>query len=473
MRRFAQSCVRPTVLVLLLVTWYLAPVSPALADAAEPGKRIALVIGNAGYTSVSRLANPGNDARLIAETARKLGFTLVGGGAQIDLDKQHFDQMLQRFGQEIVGADVALLYYSGHGLQVRGTNWLVPIDANPAREQDLDFQMVSADVVLHQMQGAGTRLNILILDACRNNPFAGRGLRAATGGLAEMHAPEGTLISYATQPGNVALDGSGADSPFAAALAKSMVQPGHDIFRTFNAVGVAVKKQTGGAQEPWLASSPIEGDFYFAGSGAPTAAAAEPAAQSPRPAPPPPVAPVVQPAAPIAPPVTPPPPAPTQTAMAQPRLPATNFGDELTDFRVPPQAWLQASLASATPLTIPGGRTVTTWQLAAALKNGLPLILIDALAAPHMTIPGSHWLSYAGAYGFPADVTDRRLQADLSSLTGGNRDAKLVFFCQGARCWESYNAALRALRLGYHNVFWYRGGIVAWGAAGGPMVQAR
>ena len=110
--------------------------------------------------------------------------------------------------------------------------------------------MVSVDVVLHQMEGAGTRLNVLILDACRNNPFITRDIRAATGGLAQMQAPEGTLISYATQPGNVALDGAGANSPFAAALARVLPQAGYDIFQTFNAVGVAVKR------EPVAHSSP-------------------------------------------------------------------------------------------------------------------------------------------------------------------------------------------------------------------------
>ena len=161
------------------------------------------------------------------------------------------------------GADVALFYYAGHGVQVRGANYLVPVSANPTREADVDFQMVDVNLVLRQMQGSGTRLNLVILDACRNNPFGGRGLRASDGGLAQMRAPEGTLISYATQPGNVALDGTDGHSPYTKALATTIKQAGLDIFQTFNQVGLAVKRQTGGSQQPWVSSSPIDGNFYF------------------------------------------------------------------------------------------------------------------------------------------------------------------------------------------------------------------
>jgi hypothetical protein len=239
----------------------------AAAHAEAPGKRIALVVGNSGYRNVERLANPANDARLIAETLRAAGFTLVGGGAQLDVDKAAFDRVVQQFGRQLGGADVALFYYSGHGMQVQGTNWLVPIDANPSSAKDLDFQMVDAALVLHQMEGAGTKLNLMVLDACRNNPFAVRGVRGTNAGLAEMHAPEGTIISYATQPGNVALDGTGADSPYSTALARAMRQPGLDIFRVFNEVGLNVKQATGGVQLPWLASSPVAGNFYFFNNG--------------------------------------------------------------------------------------------------------------------------------------------------------------------------------------------------------------
>src|SRR5581483_5391958 len=235
------------------------------AAPARAEKRVALVIGNSHYKNVAPLDNPVNDAKLMAETLRALGFVIVGGKAQLDLDKAQFDGAVQGFSDQIQGADVGLFYYAGHGVQVRGANYLVPVSANPTRESDVDFQMVDTALVLRQMDGAGTKLNIVILDACRNNPFGGRGLRATEGGLAQMRAPEGTLISYATQPGNVARDGAGGNSPYTRALADAIRQPGKDIFQTFNAVGLAVKEATGGAQQPWVSSSPIAGSFYFAG----------------------------------------------------------------------------------------------------------------------------------------------------------------------------------------------------------------
>ena len=247
-----------------------------LAAPAAAEKRVALVIGNSAYQNVTRLDNPRNDAALMAETLARLGFTLIGGRAQLDLDKPAMDLAVQNFGRQVQGADVALFYYAGHGVQVSGANYLVPVSANPTREADVDFQMVDVNLVLRQMQGSGTRLNMVILDACRNNPFGARGLRASDGGLAQMRAPEGTLISYATQPGNVALDGTDGHSPYTKALAATIKQAGLDIFQTFNQVGLAVKRQTGGSQQPWVSSSPIDGNFYFV---APAPVASSPTAR--------------------------------------------------------------------------------------------------------------------------------------------------------------------------------------------------
>ena len=249
--------------LVLVILSLLSGMNLAIAD----GRRVALVVGNSTYRNVPQLSNPSHDAALIAQTLQALGFQLVGGGPRIDLDKAGFDAAVRTFGQQVQGADVALFYYSGHGMQVDGRNWLVPLDANPARVQDLDFQMVDAQLVLRQMEGAGTKLNLMILDACRNNPFGGRGLRAAGGGLAQMRAPEGTLISYATQPGNTAADGTGENSPYTQALAETMRQPGLDVLRMFNRVGVEVKKATGGSQQPWVSSSPLESDYFLAGAG--------------------------------------------------------------------------------------------------------------------------------------------------------------------------------------------------------------
>jgi hypothetical protein len=236
---------------------------PLASAAAE--KRIALVIGNSAYQNVPHLDNPKNDAALIARTLKGLGFALIGDAAQLNLNKAALDLAVRNFGQRVQGADIALFYYAGHGVQVRGSNYLVPIDANPTREADLDFQMLDARVVLRQMEGVGPRLKLVILDACRNNPFGVRAVRGSAPGLAQMHAPEGTLISYATQPGSVAQDGADGDSPYSKALAVTIRRPGLDIWQTFNEVGLEVMRVTGGEQEPWTSTSPINGSFYLAG----------------------------------------------------------------------------------------------------------------------------------------------------------------------------------------------------------------
>jgi hypothetical protein len=233
-------------------------------------KRVALVVGNSKYTNISPLRNPSNDARLVADTLRGLGFTLVGGGPQIDLVKTALDQAVQNLGAQLQSADVGLFYYAGHGVQIHDVNYLVPIDANISREADADFQMLNMNLVLQQMDRSdrpGPRLNVVILDACRNNPFASRALRSAGRGLGVMQAPEGTLISFATQPGNVAQDGDGDHSPFTSALAESIRRPGLGLFDLFNEVGLNVKRATGDAQQPWVSNSPIvgAGRFYFAG----------------------------------------------------------------------------------------------------------------------------------------------------------------------------------------------------------------
>ena len=233
---------------------------------AETEHRIALVIGNGAYQHLPRLANPVNDAQLIAATLESVGFKLIGGKAQIDLDRNSLEAVVRQFGAELAGSTVAMFYYAGHGLAVQGANFLVPIGANPETVADVDFELVDANIVLKQMEGSGSKLNMLVLDACRNNPFGGRGLRDASSGLAPMRAPRGTLISYATQPGNTALDGENGHSPYTAALADWIKRPGLQVFDVFNQVALSVDKATAGRQQPWIATSPLAGAFYFIGS---------------------------------------------------------------------------------------------------------------------------------------------------------------------------------------------------------------
>jgi hypothetical protein len=221
------------------------------------------VIGNGTYQYLPRLTNPANDARLVATTLQSVGFKLIGGKALVDLDRAGFERAIREFGAALANASVGLFYFAGHGLQFQGVNYLVPIAANPETAADVDFELINANMVLRQMESSDPRLNIVILDACRNNPFGGRGLRDAGGGLAEMQTPRGTLISYATQPGNVAIDGSTGHSPYTAALAEVIMTPGAPVWEVFNRVGLAVDRTTAHRQQPWLANSPLEGAFYF------------------------------------------------------------------------------------------------------------------------------------------------------------------------------------------------------------------
>ncbi|PWC54959.1 caspase family protein [Azospirillum sp. TSO22-1] len=234
---------------------------PALAE----GKRVALVLGIGAYRNAAPLANPTNDARAIADALNAAGFELIGGGPQVDLDRAGIEKAIRAFGTKLVGADVGLFFYAGHGIQVQGSNYLVPVTANVAREADVRYELVDVNLVIEEMTLADSRLNIVILDACRNNPFGGRGLRSAGSGLAQMQAPAGTIIAYATQPGAVAADGAGSNSPYTEVLSKAVLTPGGTVFDVFNDVGVAVKRNTAGVQQPWVSSSPIEGRFYFLG----------------------------------------------------------------------------------------------------------------------------------------------------------------------------------------------------------------
>jgi len=233
------------------------------APAIDGEQRVALVIGNGRYHSTAPLQNPPNDARLIGETLASLGFQVVGDGPLLDADRATMERAIRTFGKRLRGGAIGLFYYAGHGVQVDGENFLVPVSANIEDPADVKYELISVGYVLDEMRNAGNRLNIVILDACRNNPFGGHATRSYTRGLAVMQAPAGTIISYATQPGATASDGDEKNSPFSRALAASFKKPGLGVFETFNDVGLAVKTATAGQQQPWFDTSPIEGHFQF------------------------------------------------------------------------------------------------------------------------------------------------------------------------------------------------------------------
>lgn len=231
-------------------------------------QRVALVIGNAGYEINPALDNPAHDARLMAETLGSLGFEVI---QLIDADQATMKDAIANFGRSLRagGPDtVGLFYYAGHAVQAKGNNYLIPIRSTIRDEADLDLVGVEGRWVLRQMESARNITNIVILDACRDNPFAEVG--SLEQGLARMDAPTGTFITYATAPGKVAFDGTGMNSPFTTALAQAMTQPGVPIEQMFKDVRVAVLEATNGAQTPWDSSSLVR-DFTFRPAEMPTA----------------------------------------------------------------------------------------------------------------------------------------------------------------------------------------------------------
>jgi hypothetical protein len=224
--------------------------------------RVALVIGNAAYTQVGQLTNPVNDAHLITARLRQDGFE-VTEYANLDLDRM--SKAIQAFGKQLTAGGqkrVGFIYYSGHGVQANGHNYLIPVDASPHREADLAFQAVDASAVMNLMNGAGVGVNIVVLDACRDNPFP-LSTKTLHKGLARIETGAGEFyLAYATAPDTVAQDGSGADSPYATALAAAMVLPGLTIEEAFKRVRAQVLHDTKGEQQPWESSSLVT-DFYF------------------------------------------------------------------------------------------------------------------------------------------------------------------------------------------------------------------
>jgi uncharacterized caspase-like protein len=236
----------------------------AAASAAPPQTRLALVIGNGDYAG-GRLVNAALDARAMAETLRDLGFEVL---ALENADYREMRRALAEFGERLSAEGVGLFYYAGHGLQVNGKNYLVPVDAEIKNERYVAAEAVDAESVLAAMHDAKTRVNIVILDACRDNPFVTR-FRGLTRGLAFMPAPAGTYVAYATGPGSVAEDGEpGRNGIYTGELLKALREPGLRIEDVFKRVRIAVQARTDNRQNPWDASS-MTGDFFFTSPEAP------------------------------------------------------------------------------------------------------------------------------------------------------------------------------------------------------------
>jgi hypothetical protein len=267
---------------LLVLLALLPPLAGAPVAAAE--RRVALVVGNGAYQHLATLPNPPNDARAMSAALRRLGFEVEEA---IDLDRAALDRRLRAFVRGIANSDIAAFFYAGHGLQVDGRNYLVPVDAQLSSATELPFETLDLDPIVGALE-RGARISLVFLDACRDNPLAqrlaqaaGRGRSLAVGrGLAPIETGTGTMIAFATQPGNVAVDGEGANSPFTAALVQALEIPGLEVRQVMTRVRQTVIAATNGAQVPWDHSSLTE-DVYLL---------APRPAEPPEPPPPPPPA---------------------------------------------------------------------------------------------------------------------------------------------------------------------------------------
>jgi hypothetical protein len=249
-----------SVLALLSGCWLTC--GAALAES-----RIALVIGNSSYETVSVLPNPANDAKAMTELLKDAGFEVVQAA---NLSQSEMRQALSNFAgiAAAKGPDtVTLVFYAGHGLQVDGSNFLVPVDARIQREADVPLQAMRLADLMNILTDVPSKLRIVILDACRNNPFSE--INKTTGrGLAIVDAPTGSLVSYSTAPGTEAQDGDGANSPYTAALVKIAREPGLPIEQALKRVRASVHNATGNQQTPWESSSLTSDFFFFPAAGA-------------------------------------------------------------------------------------------------------------------------------------------------------------------------------------------------------------
>jgi len=225
-------------------------------------RRTALVIGNGSYKSAP-LRNPANDARDMAKALRSLGFSVTH---KQNATQREIETAIRKFGESLRKGGVGLFYYAGHGLQVNGINYIIPLGAEIREETEVKYEAVDARRVLDAMYNAGNAFNIVILDACRDNPLA-RSFRSGSSGLARMDAPKGTIVAYSTSPGNVAFDGKGRNSPYTAALLEYMDDGGLTIEQVFKKCRRRIYSATNGKQIPWESTS-LTGDFFFTAKGA-------------------------------------------------------------------------------------------------------------------------------------------------------------------------------------------------------------
>lgn len=498
---------------------------------ARAGGRMALVVGVARYDRVPELKNSANDARDMAQALRAIGFDVT---EVVDPDQRGLQDAISRFLNRVSDADLALFYYSGHGIQLGERNFLIPRDAVLESTVDVPLRAVDLGVILDGLE-TRAKVRVVLLDACRDNPFAAIFRNRSIGrGLGSMSAALGTLVGFATSPGAVAADGDGRNSPFARALLKHLPTPGLDITQLMRLVRADVVKATGGQQIPWDHSSLVGEIALMPAEPAPAEAevAATPAAAD---------------TAHLA--ALPDPGASRSAsqrmdealslyrskpgpkafarsdtgwgysfgkktdlaaidgavhqcnagsgkpcriidingrnrqepavrevdteALARRKFAATTaFADETRDFGVAAAADLHTPYHEKTPLTVPGARTVTTGALVAMLVSGKPApVLIDVRSGDDRIRTIPGSIWLKGA-GTVGGTVDT-LFGTLLQAIAPDMTQPIVFYCTGPDCWLSWNASRRAVRLGYTAVHWYRGGYASWSKAKLPLVPGQ
>jgi len=248
-------------IIILCLGMFFSSVEAGIKTTSMQSNRTALVIGNSQYKSAP-LKNPENDASDMARILDDSGFNVI---TRLNVTKQEMEKAIREFGMILHNGGTGLFYYAGHGMQVAGRNYLIPVDALIETESDVFYEAVDAGRVLGKMEDASNDLNIVILDACRNNPYV-RSFRSSTLGLARMDAPKGSFISYSTAPGSVAADGEGRNGIFTKHLIKNIKIPNLKIEEVFKRVRISVLKETNDRQIPWESSSLI-GNFIFNNKG--------------------------------------------------------------------------------------------------------------------------------------------------------------------------------------------------------------
>ncbi len=241
----------------LLVLVVLVVLAPARAAVPVVEPRHALIIGNAGYASAP-LVNPANDAQAVAQVLAKAGFTV---DLKLNATQKQMQDAVTAFGDRLKGGGAGLFYFAGHGVQIKGRNYLLPVGSEIQREDEVAYKAVDVQQVLDKMETARNRINMVILDACRDNPFA-RTSRSGAGGLSQLDAPIGSLVAFATAPGSVASDGRNANGLYTQHLLANIEKPGTAIEEVFKRVRLGVRLDSNGSQVPWESTS-LEGDFYF------------------------------------------------------------------------------------------------------------------------------------------------------------------------------------------------------------------